>query len=111
MYEAFSVVSSAAILGMLVGIIAASTMTAQLCLFAEVPFELYVSKNLWIICFVSLVTLRADNAGYHCCFVYDFCRCMDPSVPSEWIHDSQDLIRLLNLMNQALRNHERLDYK
>ena len=42
MYEAFSVVCAAAILGTVVGIIAASTMTAQLCLFAEVSFKLYL---------------------------------------------------------------------
>ena len=45
MYEAFAVVTAAAILGTIVGIITASIMTAQLCLFAEVPFELYVSKK------------------------------------------------------------------
>ena len=44
MYEAFVVVSTAAILGILVGIIIASTLTAQLCLFAETPFFLDVSQ-------------------------------------------------------------------
>jgi len=40
MYEAFTVVTSAAILGTICGIINAVVLTAELCMFAEIPFSM-----------------------------------------------------------------------
>jgi Mg/Co/Ni transporter MgtE len=43
MYEAFSVILSALLLGITVGLVVAITVTAQMYLFIELPFSLAVS--------------------------------------------------------------------
>jgi hypothetical protein len=49
MYEAFAVIFSSLLLGILVGLTVAVTLTAQFYLFIELPFKLSVSTNQLII--------------------------------------------------------------
>lgn len=53
MYEAFAVIMSALVLGIIVGLSIAFTLTAQFYLFIELPFKLAVSNLLIFIMMFS----------------------------------------------------------
>lgn len=55
MYEAFIVVTAAVICGIIVGVIVASLISAQFCLFIELP--MFVDFNWWIIVAILIITL------------------------------------------------------
>ena len=68
MYEAFTVVMSAAILGTLCGAFNAVVLTAELCMFAEIPYAMDVSQPIHLMITLTLfaVPLLPDFHGHYC---------------------------------------------
>lgn len=69
MYEAFLVIVSAGVIGLLIGIIVACLITSQFYMFLELPFKFDVSSNtlytLHLVPILSNIDAWSDSTDHH----------------------------------------------